>query len=315
MFGISVHNYQLPINNFQFVGAVMYGTGSHKWNGLGEGAYNIYKKRSQVAISLGYTGYSINDFTTDGNAKLILRMQRWTPSVNVTLFDKDPQNTRRINLRWKAFLLTEDQLNFETVISGADTTGVVNTIAAKSYINRLSAGISDNRKLFPYSLSLTADQGKEFIRTGLTAKYYFNYPDGKTGMDVRFFAGKFFYLVQKTNLSRANNDRYLLNLSAPKGYEDYTYSDYFIGRNEFEGWKSQQIMERDGFFKVNTELLSDKVGKTDDWLMALNLSTGLPDNLNPLSVLPFKLPVKLFADIGTYAEAWKQNTGQWPICV
>ena len=49
------------------------------------------------------------------------------------------------------------------------------------------------------------------------------------------------------------------------------------------------------------------MGKTDDWLMALNLSTGLPDKVNPLSVLPFKLPIKLFADIGTYAEAWKDN--------
>ena len=126
-------------------------------------------------------------------------------------------------------------------------------------------------------------------------------------MSARFFAGKFFYLVQKTFLTRYNNDRYLLNLSAPKGYEDYTYSGYFVGRNEFEGWKSQQVIERDGFFKVNTELLSDKVGKTDDWLMALNLSSGLPDRINPLSVLPFNVPLKVFADIGTYAEAWKEN--------
>jgi hypothetical protein len=66
-------------------------------------------------------------------------------------------------------------------------------------------------------------------------------------------------------------------------------------------------MERDGFFKVNTELLFDKVGKTDDWLMALNLSTGVPDNINPLRVLPFKVPFKLFLDVGTYAEAWNQN--------
>jgi hypothetical protein len=96
-------------------------------------------------------------------------------------------------------------------------------------------------------------------------------------------------------------------MSAPKGYEDYTYSDYFIGRNEFEGWQSQQIMERDGFFKVNTELLGEKVGKTDDWLMSLNLSSGLPDNINPLNVLPIKIPLKIFLDVGTYAEAWKDN--------
>jgi hypothetical protein len=97
-------------------------------------------------------------------------------------------------------------------------------------------------------------------------------------------------------------------MTGANGQEDYTYSDYFIGRNEFTGWKSQQIMERDGFFKVRTDLLGEKIGKTDDWLLSLNLVTDVPKNINPLSVLPFKIPIKVFADIGTYAEAWKQGT-------
>jgi hypothetical protein len=29
--------------------------------------------------------------------------------------------------------------------------------------------------------------------------------------------------------------------------------------------------------------------------------------MNPLSLLPVKIPLKLFADIGTYAEAWKRD--------
>lgn len=127
-------------------------------------------------------------------------------------------------------------------------------------------------------------------------------------MSVRFFAGKFIYLKSKTNSTSFNNERYFLNLSAPTGYEDYTYSDYFIGRNEFEGWKSQQVMERDGFFKVNTALLGNKVGKTDDWLMSLNLASDLPDNINPLSLLPIKFPIRIFTDIGTFAEAWRVNS-------
>ena len=90
--------------------------------------------------------------------------------------------------------------------------------------------------------------------------------------------------------------------------EDYTYSDYFIGRNEFEGAASQQIMVRDGGFKVRTELLADKVGKTDDWLMAVNFSTTIPSKINPLSVLPVKIPLKIFVDIGTYADAWKKKS-------
>jgi hypothetical protein len=96
-------------------------------------------------------------------------------------------------------------------------------------------------------------------------------------------------------------------MSGPKGSEDYTYSNYFIGRNDFEGWKSQQIMERDGFFKVRTDLLGNKIGKTDDWLMAVNFSGDIPKQINPLNALPFKLPVKFFIDIGTYSDAWKDQ--------
>ena len=97
-------------------------------------------------------------------------------------------------------------------------------------------------------------------------------------------------------------------MTGANGYEDYTYSDYFVGRNEFNGFVSQQIMVRDGGFKVRTDLLADKVAKTDDWLIAANLSTTIPSAINPLELLPFKIPLKFFVDIGTYAEAWKQGS-------
>ena len=96
-------------------------------------------------------------------------------------------------------------------------------------------------------------------------------------------------------------------MTGPKGYEDYTYSNYFVGRNEFNKFYNQQIMIRDGGFKVRTDFLSDKIGKTDDWLAAANFTSTIPDVINPLAVLPFRLPIKLFIDIGTYADAWKKN--------
>ncbi|HEX7902516.1 MAG TPA: hypothetical protein VF487_01465, partial [Chitinophagaceae bacterium] len=119
----------------------------------------------------------------------------------------------------------------------------------------------------------------------------------------------FFYTSPKTVSKEFATDRYHLNMTGPNGYEDYTYSDYFAGRNKFEGFASQQIMIRDGGFKVRTDLLADKVGRTDDWLMAANFTSAIPSGLNPLSILPVKIPLKLFFDIGTYAQAWKPNSG------
>jgi hypothetical protein len=54
-------------------------------------------------------------------------------------------------------------------------------------------------------------------------------------------------------------------------------------------------------------LLSNKIGKTDNWLAAVNLTTDIPKAINPLRVLPVQLPIKVFFDMGTYAEAWKKD--------
>jgi hypothetical protein len=98
-------------------------------------------------------------------------------------------------------------------------------------------------------------------------------------------------------------------MTGANGSEDYTYQNYFVGRNEFQGFSNQQIMMRDGGFKVRTDLLSNKIGKTDNWLLAMNFNSTIPDTINPLSIVPIKLPLKVFADVGTYAEAWENDAG------
>jgi hypothetical protein len=42
--------------------------------------------------------------------------------------------------------------------------------------------------------------------------------------------------------------------------------------------------------------------------MAINFSSSIPDNINPLNLLPIKIPLKVFADIGTNAEGWERNS-------
>ncbi|TDH26500.1 M1 family peptidase [Segetibacter sp. 3557_3] len=310
MFGAMLHNYQLPLNRLQFFAGAMYASATDKLNGFGRIGYNTYKKKYHVETALSAISYSQNNFTTESATKLNLRVNRLVPSVKLTLFDKDPLEQRTFAIHWKTFLINEDALQFQTIIEPgppADTSDIVTTAKQHRTINRLSLTYADQRALYPYSLNLVADQGKDFIRAGFTAEYYFNYANNKTGLSARLFAGRFFYLNEQTFQSQSATDRYHLNMTGAKGYEDYTYSDYFIGRNEFDGWMSQQIMQRDGFFKVRTDLLGSKIGKTDDWLMSLNLVTDFPEKINPLSILPIKIPLKVFADFGTYAEAWQQN--------
>jgi hypothetical protein len=234
------------------------------------------------------------------------------PSFRLTLKEQNPRSTLNRFLQFKTFFIKEEALRFyrDTTVTGTDTTieTKYRVISNNRTLNQLLLVWENNRVLYPYRGELKLEQGKDFIRAGFTGNYFFNYPKGG-GLDLRLFAGKFFYTVAKTFTKQSETSRYQLNMTGPNGSEDYTYSDYFVGRNEFEGAASQQIMIRDGGFKVRTDLLSDKIGKTDDWLAAINLSSTIPSNLNPLNLLPVKIPLKVFLDIGTSAETWKRSSG------
>ena len=307
MVGVYIHNYQVPVQKFNFIVAPMYATDSKVFNLFGRVSYNIFKRYSWLEISSSITKYTMADFQPIKQPKLYQSVTRIVPSIKYTIYNKDIRSSEKISFQLRSFLLTEDALRFKTIITPTDTTDVVSTEANKTYINQLKINWSNDRALYPFNTNLTIDQGSNFVRAGFTGNYFFNYVNGKGGINGRFFAGKFFYLQSKTFITAYETDRYHLNLSGPKGSEDYTYSDYFIGRNEFEGVPSQQIMQRDGFFKVRTDLYSSKVGKTDNWLMAVNFDGNIPDKINPLQILPFKIPLKFFVDIGTYAEAWEDN--------
>lgn len=314
MAGLFVTNYKLPASRLQFFVAPMYGVATKKLTGTGLINYSFFPDGAFRRINLGLSAsaFGINRFKSNDKTTY-MSFHKIVPSLRLTLKERNPRSTLNRFLQFKTFFITEDALRFyrDTTITGTDTTieNKYRVISNNRTLNQLMLVWENNRVLYPYRGELKLEQGKNFIRAGFTGNYFFNYSKGG-GLDLRLFAGKFFYTVSKTFTRQSETDRYHLNMTGPNGYEDYTYSDYFAGRNEFEGAASQQIMIRDGGFKVRTDLLSNKVGKTDDWLAAINLSSTIPSHLNPLNLLPVKIPLKVFLDIGTSAESWKRISGQ-----
>lgn len=310
MLGGLVTNIKLPPSRFQFLLAPMFATGSKKFTGLGLAYYTFYPDHLFQKIEAGISAatFTADQFTDGDNNKIFLGFRKIVPGIKFTFKEKNPVSEMNRFVQFKTFLVNEDGLNFyrDTLISGIDTTITTkyNTTSTNRTLNQLRFVMENNRALYPYRGEVKIEQGKDFVRTAFTGNYFFNYPKGG-GLNVRLFAGKFFYTSPKTFTRQFATDRYHLNMTGANGYEDYTYADYFIGRNKFEGVASQQIMIRDGSFKVRTDLLADKLGRTDDWLAAVNFSTSIPKELNPLNLLPVKIPLKIFADIGTYAEPWK----------
>jgi hypothetical protein len=306
MLGVVLHNYTLPFSKFQFVVAPLYATKSKQLNGLGRVSYNLFPGNNGQKLELALAGatFSGDNFTDSTNMTHAQSFSKIVPSIKYVFANKTPRSSITKFIQWKTFFIREQGLLFTR-----DTINQVDVITYPTesrYINQLQFVIENNRVLYPYNGVLQLEQGEGFARLAFTGNYYFNYAK-RGGMNVRLFAGKFFYLGDKTFIKQFETDRYHLNMTGPKGYEDYTYSNYFVGRNEFDKFSNQQIMIRDGGFKVRTDFLSDKIGKTDDWLAAANFTTTIPDVINPLAVLPFRLPIKLFLDVGTYADAWKKN--------
>ena len=306
MVGGLIHNFTLPSNDFQYIIAPMFGTGSKKFTGIGRIQYtrHAYGFVQKAEISLSASSFTMDEFSDSAGNKNYLGFTKIVPAIKLTFHKNNPRSPITKYIQWKSFLINEDGLQFtrDTIRQQY----VITFPKTSRYINQLKYSVENARVLYPYTAELQAEQSNDFIKTTFNGNYFFNYSKGG-GLNVRLFAGKFFYLGDKTISKQFATDRYHFNMTGANGYEDYTYSNYFIGRNEFQGYQSQQIMIRDGGFKVRTDLLASKVGKTDDWLAAVNLHTNLPDHLNPLRVLPVKIPFRLFLDIGTFSEAWQKD--------
>jgi hypothetical protein len=304
MVGGIIHNYTLPENKFQFFASPMYGTASKKLTGLARLQYNwnSYKRIRKVELSLSGAMYSVAKFRDSVNNIKRLGITKLVPSLKLVFREKNPRSLTTKFVQWKTFFIREQGLMFTR--DEVNQIDIITYPYTDRYINQLRFVVDNHRVLYPYSGELMAEQAEEFVRLTFNGNYFFNYAKGG-GLNARLFAGKFIYLGDRTIYKQFATDRYHLNLTGSNGYEDYTYSNYFVGRNEFEGWQSQQIMIKDGGFKVRSDLLNSKIGKTDDWLAALNLNTTIPKTINPFAVA--HIPVKAFVDIGTFAEAWKKD--------
>jgi hypothetical protein len=302
MLGWLLHNYTQPVHRFQYMLSPMYGSKSGKFNGVGHISYTwrpsgVFKK---IELGVGGTRFSVNEGTDSSANKVAEGMYRITPSLRVTLRNSSPRSSLEKWLEWKTFIIGEQDFKYALKQSDGNFYPYESPWKQR-YINQLSFNITDYRALYPYDVLFQVQQGEGFYRASATGHYFFNY--GSTGgLQMRVFAAKFGYIGAKTLTKEIGTRIYHPKLTAVRGYEDYTYSNYFLGRNEASGLAGQQVMMRDGGLKLRTDLFQGLQGRSDNWIASMNLSTSLPNGM-----LPFNFPLKLFLDIGTYADAWKKD--------
>ena len=309
MIGGLIHNYSLPVSKLKFALVPLYATNSKQLSGIGNINYSSYAEKKIDKIIVGVTGAGFSSkqsLDTFGN-KIFERFTKVVPYIQL-YFKHSPRSTVSSWIDLRSYLIREQRFNDFGIIAGGDSSIVFALGAEKNdrYVNHLSFNVQNSRVLYPYNYQLQFQQGKSFYRFNLNANYFFNYA-GFGGMNVRLFAAKFGYIGDKTGEAYL----YQPKLLAATGDEDYTYSNYFIGRSASTanpekpvsnlGIGGQQIMIRDGGLKLRLDQYDFLQGRSENWVAAMNFNTTLPD------IFPVRLPVKLFFDFGTNAEAWKKD--------
>ena len=301
MIGALIHNFNLPPSPWQFFAMPLYATQSHQLDGAGAIIRTFYPRHhfQKILLSVGGARFSSAKGVDSNGHSLFAGYYKVTPSIRLVFPNSDARSTLERSLEWKTFLIGEK--NFDRYVLKSSDSLYYPTPSNYSfrYLNQLSLLIRDERTLYPYKALLQLQQAANFYRADLTLNYFFNYEKGG-GLDVRLFGSKFGYLGSRS--ASADLSRYMPKLTGVRGSEDYTYSSYFIGRDEFQGGASQQIMDRDGNLPIRTDLFQGLQGRSDNWVAAIDLRSTLPR-----AIVPQWLPLKVFFNTGTYSEAWSAN--------
>ena len=122
--------------------------------------------------------------------------------------------------------------------------------------------------------------------------------------NVRFYGG--FFPLQSDEVWTQNNKTAVGNNNINlvfNGEADHAFEVFFMGRTAFFGGLDNQILMRDGGFKLGN-LGSGHVGQSDRAAFAVNLETQLPVKFIPKSV-------RLYFDYGSYSSAITQSSRNW----
>lgn len=294
--GLVFHNITMPENKFRFIAAPMYSFRSKGFTGAGSVAYIAHPKKTfqDVILQLDAKSFHNNESGLNSSELLFTRYIKIAPSLSFVLKERKVTSPVKRTVLLKVYGINEEYFNYH--IDPVDSLPKPSIANEQLYYGLVRYTHRNDRTFNPFNYSVELHGGKNFMKLMGEANLRIDYHIKNKSLYLRAFAGKFFNL---NNASSFQNDRYLLN-STFSGVNDYLYDDTYFGRNEQSGFPAQQISMREGGLKIPTPFLSSPLGRNDNWLAALNIKTDLP----------VKLPIRLFADVATFADASKLNPSE-----
>jgi hypothetical protein len=296
MAGAMLHNLTTPQNKFQFAVVPFYAFGSKTFAGTGIAGYTFNFHDGWLHdIQLNVSGKTFSYGKTNMNIENYIhtRFTKVAPELVFNIRKPDWRSPVSRSLSIKGYWIREDVLQYNQ--------NPVDSLYRPSkggyednFYGKLRYEHKNERTFNPFSYALEGQLGKQFAKLSVEANLRVDYFQKNKALHIRAYAGKFF------SFGDNSFDAYRYRIANTySGQNDYLYDETYFGRNEQTGFWSQQISIKEGGFKVNTLQYATQLGLTDNWLFSLNLKTDIPYLWN--------LPVRLFADVATFADAKRLN--------
>lgn len=288
MLGGFASNSMFPPQKLEWAILPIYGFGSGQLTGTGKVSMNWYfqNRKNRKSFHAGIKGKTFNYRTTPK----VLNYNKIEPFISYTFQSKPFATTPQHAFKLRTTLVNRDELS----AIGNKEKGNYREIksATQYYLNEFRYQYEQNKTYIPAELNFTIHQNNRFAKIFSGLKFHFPYRWKNQGLWLRVFGGKFLY--SNKNLGgeyyfRFGNQlrRFTTNLSTPRDFQDYQYDEVLFDRGANNNFFSQQVYENNGNFKI-----ASSIGITNNWLIAINF----------MSSLPGRLPIKVFADIGSSAN-------------
>ncbi len=300
MFGMTIHNLTFPSRPFQFFAVPLLATGTNSFAGIGEAGYHVLPENSflrKAKIGVNWRRFHHNDLASAQQA-FNLQYNRFVPYLAFD-FKGHPTFSFRQKLTWRTIFLNTETGSFDNEGAYQGNEKLHNSI------HELSYQAENRRALHPFEFLLALEgqqydlfgQNESYLKASLDWRGHYTYEEDKN-VSYRIFLGTF---LQNTQRDGGVIIPAAFNLIG-QGYNDYRYDEFYLGRNERRGIWSQQISIRDGGMKLPAGPGFDFIGRSNNFIFALNLKADLPGKF------PLQLPLKPYFDLGFFDNA--TPTGQ-----
>lgn len=289
MVGAALINLKQPVKHVDFTASLLYGTKSKKVNGTANVDY--YYKPKKGVVSLVKPGVKFQSFTqTINNDGKRFKYYAIHPEVVVTInhrTEKLEKLEHELSFRNHTILQNGLTYNYATSTFDKDT-------LFRYYVNVLKYTFKRKDTNFPVSASISIEQSNKFAKINFEANSFIRYQlkNYNTGVHFRLFVGGFLWRKIKKPNAGYSLRGFNYNLTGTNGPNNYKYDEFFVARNETEGFGANQISRNDGFLKVTTPL-QPFIGQSGNFIFAFNTKIDFPIKY---------VPIKFFFDIGFMSD-------------